>query len=91
VKEGVEVGEDVPPVVGEDVRTVQRADAVDDVDGTRKNEQRCREKGPTDALHRAPPQVDDARDAQHKRVQRPGNSRASPLRDDYTVSEVARA
>src|SRR5215213_3890241 len=55
--ERVEVGEDVPRVVGEDVRAVQRADAVDDVERSRDQQQNRRERRSTRTSHSVPPLV----------------------------------
>ena len=49
--QGVEVGEDVALVVDEDVRVVQGADAVDDVERAHDHQQRCCEQGSTGAAH----------------------------------------
>jgi hypothetical protein len=49
--EGVEVGEDVPLVVDEDVRIVQRADAVDDVERAHNQQQRRCEHRSARASH----------------------------------------
>ncbi len=51
----VEVGEDVPRVVHEDVRAVQRADAVDDVERSRDQQQNRCECGSTRTSHLVPP------------------------------------
>ena len=53
----VEVGEDVARVVYEDVRAVQSADPVDDVERSRDQQQHCRECGSACTSHAVPPWV----------------------------------
>src|SRR5918992_1214140 len=55
--QGVEVCEDVPLVAGEDVRAVQRADPVDDVERADDHQQGRREYDSTCTSHLVPPRL----------------------------------